>query len=92
MPPLTPAQLHTKPPASLVRAIRDRHGFTQVQCAYIVGCTPRTWQRYETRDASMDLGIWWCFLLRIAEILPSQLPPIPPRQRMGAMAHLATTP
>lgn len=90
MPPLTPDQLITKPRGGLVRQIRDRHGFTQVQCAWIVGCTARTWQRYETRDASMDLGVWWCFLLRIAEILPSQLPPIPPRQRMGAMVYLAS--
>ena len=90
MPPLTPDQLITKPPGSLIRQIRDRHGFTQVQCAWIVGCTPRTWQRYETRDASMDLGVWWCFLLRIAEIRASQLPPIPPRQRMGAMVYLAS--
>ena len=89
MNPLTPDQICTKPPADLVRAVRERHGYTQVQCAYIVGCYPRTWQRYEQRDGAMDLAIWWCFLLRIAEITPAQLPPIPPRQRAGVMVHLA---
>lgn len=86
--PLTPDRLIAKPPADLVRAVRERHGYTQAQCAWIVGCKPRTWQRYEQRDGAMDLGIWWCFLLRIAEIMPDQLPPIPPRQRAGAMVYV----
>ena len=36
---MTPFRLSTKPPpANLVRTVRERHGLTQVQCAYIVGC------------------------------------------------------
>jgi len=81
--PLTIEHICKKPEGALVADVRERHGFTQKQCALIVGCSTRTWQRYETRDVSMDLGVWWCFLLRICEILPQDLPPLPPRQRAG---------
>lgn len=87
MKPLATEQICQKPPAALVAAVRERHGFTQNQCAAIVGGTARTWQRYE-QTGGMPVGVWWCFLLRISEILPSQLPPIPPRQRAGVMVHV----
>lgn len=86
---LTNTEICTKPTGALIKVVRERHGFTQVQCAVIAGCAPRTWQRYETKDRSMDLGAWWCFLIRIAEIVPSQLPPIPKRIRAGAMVYVA---
>ena len=86
--PLTSTQIHTRPPAALVAAIRDRHGFTQVQCAYIVACTARSWAIYESRDGSMPLAAWWLFLLRIGEIREPHLPNIPPRQRASAVIHL----
>ena len=88
MPPLTPTQIHTRPPACLVAAVRDHYGLTQLQCAYIVGVTRRTWIGYETKDQAIPLGIWWLFLLRTQEINESHLLPIPPRQRAGAMVHL----
>ena len=88
MPPLTPTQINTRPPAALVAAIRERHGLTQLQCAYIVGVTRRAWIGYETKDQAIPLGIWWLFLLRIGEIREPHLPNIPPRQRAGAMVHL----
>lgn len=87
MNPLTIEQICKRPEGALVEAVRERHGFTQAQCAAIVGCSVRTWQRYEEKG-DMPLGVWWCFLLRIAEILPSDLPPIPPRQRAGVMVHV----
>lgn len=86
--PLTSTQIHTRPASALVAAIRDRHGFTQVQCAYIVACTTRSWAIYESRDGSMPLATWWLFLLRIGEIHEGHLLPIPPRQRAGAMVRL----
>lgn len=85
--PLTDSQICNKPPPELVKAVRDRHGFTQLQCCIIVGCSIRTWQRYELKGG-MEIGVWWCFLLRIAEVLPSQLPPIPQRSRAGIMVHI----
>ena len=84
---LTPTQICTKPAGDLIAAVRERHGYTQLQCSYIVGCAVRTWQRYETKGG-MEIGVWWCFLLRISEIMPSQLPPIPPRQRAGVMVRM----
>lgn len=36
----------------------------------------------------MPLASWWCFLLRISEITPVMLPPIPARQRLGVMVNL----
>lgn len=87
MTPLTIDQICRKPDGALVAAVRERHGFTQAQCAAIVGCYVRTWQRYEEKGG-MQMGVWWCFLLRIAEILPSDLPSIPPRQRAGVMVHV----
>lgn len=86
--PLTSTQIHTRPASALVAAIRDRHGFTQVQCAYIVACTARSWAIYESRDGSMPLAAWWLFLLRIGEIHEGHLLPIPPRKRAGVMVHL----
>lgn len=86
--PLTPHDIHTRPSAALVAAIRDHHGLTQLQCAYIVGVTRRAWIGYETKDQAIPLGIWWLFLLRIGEIREPHLPNIPPRQRAGAMVHL----
>ena len=86
--PLTPHDIHTRPPAALVAAIRERHGLTQLQCAYIVGVTRRAWIGYETKDQAIPLGLWWLFLLRTQEINESHLLPIPPRQRAGAMVHL----
>lgn len=78
---LTPTQIHTRPPAAIVAAVRERHGLTQLQCAYIVGVTRRAWIGYETKDQAIPLGLWWLFLLRTGEINMDQLPPIPPRQR-----------
>lgn len=89
---LTSEQIHTRPPAALVAAVRERHGFTQLQCAYIVAVTSRTWITYETKDGAMPLTAWWLFLLRISEINESHLLPIPPRQRAGAMIHLRPAP
>lgn len=86
--PLTSTQIHTRPASALVAAIRDRHGFTQVQCAYIVACTARSWAIYEARDGAMPLSAWWLFLLRIGEIREPHLPNIPPRQRASAVIHL----
>lgn len=86
--PLTSTQIHTRPPAALVAAIRERHGLTQLQCAYIVGVTRRTWIGYETKDQAIPLGLWWLFLLRIGEIREPHLPNIPPRQRASAVIHL----
>lgn len=88
MHPLTTAQIHTRPPAALVAAVRARHGFTQVQCSLIVACTARSWAIYESRDGSMPLAAWWLFLLRIGEIREPHLPNIPPRQRASAVIHL----
>lgn len=88
MRPLTTAQINTRPPAALVAAVRDRHGFTQLQCAYIVGVTARAWRGYEAKDHSMPITAWWLFLLRIGEIHEGHLLPIPPRQRAGVMIHL----
>lgn len=85
---LTPTQIHARPPAALVAAIRDHHGLTQLQCAAIVGVTRRAWIGYETTDQAMQLGLWWLFLLRIGDIREPHLPNIPPRQRAGAMVHL----
>ena len=85
--PLTDTQICTKPDGALIAAVRERHGYTQLQCSYIVGCAVRTWQRYETKGG-MEIGGWWCFLLRISEIMPSQLPPIPPRQRAGVTVRM----
>ena len=82
--PLTDTQICTRPAASLVASIRARHGYTQLQCSYIVGCAVRTWQRYETKGG-MEIGVWWCFLLRIGEIREPHLPNIPPRQRASAV-------
>jgi len=84
----TPTQICTRPAASLVASIRARHGYTQLQCAYIAGVKERTWQTFESIDQRMPLPTWWLWLLRIGEITPSQLPPIPPRQRFGAMVNL----
>ena len=81
MTPLAPHDIHTRPPAALVAAVRNRHGLTQEQCASAVGTKPRTWQRYESAGGSMALGIWWCFLMRVGEISEGELPPIPERQR-----------
>lgn len=78
---LTPTQIHTRPPATLVAAIRDHHGLTQTQCAGSVGVDPRSWQGYEAKDGAMPLHVWWLFLLRVQEIKPKDLPPIPARQR-----------
>lgn len=88
MPTLTHSQIHTRPPAALVSAIRERHGFTQLQCSLIVACTRRSWISYEVTDGKMPIPTWWLFLLRIGEINESHLLPIPPRQRAGAMVHL----
>lgn len=85
---LTDSQICTRPAASLVASIRARHGYTQLQCAYIVGVTRRAWIGYETKDQAIPLGLWWLFLLRTQEINESHLLPIPPRQRAGAMVHL----
>lgn len=82
--PLTPTQIHTRPPAALVAAIRDHHGLTQTQCAGAVGVDPRSWQGYEAKDGAMPLPVWWLFLLRVQEIKPKDLPPIPARQRVAA--------
>ena len=82
-------QIQARPTGSLVSAVRQRHGFTQLQCAYVSAVSARAWQGYEAKDGSMPLPTWWLFLLRIGEILPSQLPPIPPRQRVGGMIGLA---
>ena len=84
MPPLTPTQINTRPPAALVAAIRERHGLTQTQCAASVGVDPRTWQGYEAKDGAMPLHVWWLFLLRVKEIGLKDLPPIPARQRVAA--------
>ena len=78
---LTPSQIHTRPSAALVAAIRDHHGLTQTQCAGSVGVDPRSWQGYEAKDAAMPLHVWWLFLLRVQEIKLKDLPPIPARQR-----------
>lgn len=88
MTPLTPHDIHTRPPAALVAALRERHGFTQFQCAAIVAVTTRSWITYETSDGKMPLSTWWLFLLRIGEIHEGHLLPIPPRQRAGAMIHI----
>lgn len=85
---LTPHDIHTRPPAALVAAVRERHGLTQLQCAYIVGVTARAWRGYEAKDRSMPITAWWLFLLRISEIHEGHLLPIPTRQRAGAMIHL----
>lgn len=85
---LTPHDIHTRPPAALVAAVRERHGFTQLQCAAIVAVTSRSWITYETSDGKMPLSTWWLFLLRIGEIHEGHLLPIPPRQRAGAMIHI----
>lgn len=85
---LTPTQIHTRPPAALVAAVREHHGLTQLQCAGIVGVTRRAWIGYETTNQAIPLGLWWLFLLRIGEIREADLPNIPPRQRAGAMVHL----
>jgi transcriptional regulator with XRE-family HTH domain len=82
--PLTPNQIHTRPPASLVAAVRDRHGLTQAQCAASVGVDPRSWQGYESKDGAMPMQVWWLFLLRAQEIRLKDLPPIPARQRVAA--------
>ena len=81
MPPLTPTQINTRPPAALVAAIRERHGLTQTQCAGSVGVDPRSWQGYEAKDEAMPLHVWWLFLLRVREIKLKDPPPIPARQR-----------
>ena len=48
----------------------------------------KSWiQRIESKGG-MEIGVWWCFLLRISEIMPSQLPPIPPRQRAGVTVRM----
>ena len=78
---LTPTQIHTRPPAALVAAVRERHGLTQTQCAGAVGVDPRSWQGYEAKDGAMPMPVWWLFLLRIQEIKLKDLPPIPARQR-----------
>ena len=78
---LTPTQIHTRPPAGLVAAVRERHGLTQSQCAASVGVDPRSWQGYEAKDGAMPLHVWWLFLLRVQEIKLKDLPPIPARQR-----------
>ena len=85
---LTPTQIHTRPPAALVAAVREHHGLTQLQCAYVVGVTRRAWIGYETKDQAIQLGLWWLFLLRIGEIREQHLPNIPPRQRASAVIHL----
>lgn len=92
MRPLSTQQIHTRPASALVAAIRDRHGFTQVQCAYIVACTARSWAIYESRDGSMPLAAWWLFLLRIGEIREPHLPNIPPRQRASAVLAVGIWP
>ncbi len=84
MPPLTPTQIHTRPPAALVAAIRERRGLTQTQCAGAVGVDPRSWQGYEAKDGAMPMPVWWLFLLRVQEIRFKDLPPIPGRQRVAA--------
>lgn len=81
---LTPNQIHTRPASALVAAIRDRHGFTQTQCAGAVGVDPRSWQGYEAKDGAMPMPVWWLFLLRVQEIKLKDLPPIPARQRVAA--------
>lgn len=86
--PLTEIQIISKPAGNLVVAVRERHGFTQLQCAAIVAVTTRSWITYETSDGKMPLSTWWLFLLRIGEIHEGHLLPIPPRQRAGAMIHL----
>lgn len=88
MPPLPPHDIHTRPPAALVAAVRERHGYTQLQCSMIVACTRRSWISYETKDGAMPKSIWWLFLLRIGEIHEGMLLPIPPRQRAGVMVHI----
>lgn len=80
---LTHTQINTRPSGALVAQVRERTGYTQLQCASIVATLPRTWQRYEALDESMPLVTWWCFLLRIEEIQLSQLPPVPPRHRFA---------
>ncbi len=82
--PLTSTQIHTRPASALVAAIRDRHGFTQTQCAGAVGVDPRSWQGYEAKDGAMPMQVWWLFLLRVQEIRFKDLPHIPGRQRVAA--------
>lgn len=82
---LTSEQIHTRPPAALVSAIRDHHGLTQTQCAGAVGVDPRSWQGYEAKDGAMPLHVWWLFLLRVQEIKLKDLPPIPARQRTASV-------
>lgn len=78
---LTPTQIHARPPASLVVAVRNYYGLTQAQCAGAVGVDTRTWQGYEAKDEAMPLATWWLFLLRVQEARLKDLPPIPARQR-----------
>ena len=85
MKPLAAEQINTKPPADLVKQVRERHGLTQPQCAAIVGLKMRAWQGYESGERGMLLPIWWLFLLRINEITESELPATPQRQRAGAI-------
>lgn len=85
---LTPKQINTKPPADLVKQVRERHGLTQPQCAHIVGLKMRAWQGYESGERGMLLPIWWLFLLRTNEITESELPATPQRQRAGAIVRV----
>ena len=85
---MTSDDLIRPPTADMLRTIRERHGYTQAQCGYIVGASERKWQRWEAGDAGMPLSAWWLWLLRIAEITPAMLPEIPPRMRAGAMIHV----
>lgn len=85
---LTELEIARQPEPDRIRAIRDRHGYTQAQCAWIVGASERKWQRWETGDSSMPLSAWWLWLLRISEVTPAMLPQMPPRQRGGAMIYV----
>ena len=85
---LTQKQICDKPPADLVKQVRERHGLTQPQCAAIVGLKMRAWQGYESGERGMLLPIWWLFLLRINEITESELPATPQRQRAGVIVRV----
>lgn len=81
---MTPKQITGRPTAAQVTTLRQHHGYTQLQCATLVCATARTWQKFEATDEAMPLSTWWLFLLRLGEITPADLPPIPGRQRIPA--------
>lgn len=55
------------PTPEAVKALRNRLGMTQVECAEVIGVLARAWQRYESGDRSMAPSAWELFKLKTIE-------------------------